>query len=71
VCFDFEVDFANGGSLQGQGFRLDIEGEDISETALSAYLVRDMRLLMVSTVRILAKRIIDETHKRPPGNGAG
>jgi len=30
VKFDFEVDFSNGGGLQGQDFRLDIEGEDIS-----------------------------------------
>ena len=28
VKFDFEVDFSNGGGLQGQGFRLDIEGQD-------------------------------------------
>ena len=33
VEFDFEVDFSNGGGLQGQDFRLDIEGEDISEKA--------------------------------------
>ena len=26
VKFDFEVDFSNGGGLQGQDFRLDIEG---------------------------------------------
>jgi len=30
VKFDFEVDFSNGGGLQGQDFRLDIEGEDNS-----------------------------------------
>jgi arylformamidase len=55
VKFDFEVDFSNGGGLQGQDFRLDIEGEDISE---------DMRLLMVEEVRILNKEIIAEHHKR-------
>ena len=26
VRFDFEVEFTNGGGLQGQGFRLDIDG---------------------------------------------
>ena len=31
VKFDFEEDFSNGGGLQGQDFKLDIEGEDISE----------------------------------------
>ena len=45
VKFDFEVDFSNGGGLQGQDFRLDIEGEDISEEELRLYLVEDMRLL--------------------------
>lgn len=65
VCFDFEIEFSNGGGLQGQDFRLDIEGDDISDEALSDYIVRDMRLLMVGVVRILNKRIIEEPHKRP------
>jgi len=63
VKFDFEVDFSNGG-LQGQDFRLDIEGEDISDEELRRYLVEDMRLLMVQQVRILNKEIIAEGHKR-------
>jgi hypothetical protein len=65
VCFDFEIEFSNGGGIQGQGFRLDIEGDDIDDNALAEYIVRDMRLLMVGTVRILNKRIIEEAHKRP------
>jgi arylformamidase len=64
VVFDFEVDFSNGGSLQGQDFRLDIEGDDVEDDELAAYIVRDMRLLMVKEVRILKKRIIREPHKR-------
>ena len=67
VVFDFEIDFSNGGGLQGQGFRLDIEGGDISDTELADYLVSDMRLLMVGAVRIRNKRIIEEAHKRAPG----
>jgi hypothetical protein len=65
VKFDFEVDFSNGGTLQGQDFRLDIEGEDISEEELARYIVEDMRLLMVKEVRIFNKEIISERHKRP------
>jgi hypothetical protein len=65
VKFDFEVDFSNGGGLQGQDFRLDIEGEDISEEELARYIVEDLRLLMVAEVRILNKEIITEGHKRP------
>lgn len=64
VVFDFEIDFSNGGGLQGQQFRLDIDGDDISDAELADYIVDDMRLLMVGAVRILNKRVIEEAHKR-------
>ncbi|MGM0807076.1 MAG: cyclase [Bacillota bacterium] len=64
VQFDFEIDFSNGGGLQGQEFRLDLNGEDISDEELAKYIVEDMRLLMVGEVRILNKKIIEEKHKR-------
>jgi kynurenine formamidase len=64
VQFDFEVDFSNGGGIQGQGFRLDIDSDDIADQALADYIVRDLRLLMVGAVRILNKQIINERHKR-------
>ncbi|MCM3598746.1 cyclase [Metabacillus idriensis] len=64
VQFDFEIEFTNGGGLQGQEFRLDIEGEDISNEDLAKYIVEDMRLLMVGDVRIFNKKIIAEKHKR-------
>jgi arylformamidase len=69
VEFDFEVDFSNGGGIQGQGFRLDIDGDDIEDADLAAYVVRDMRLLMVGEVRILNRRIIREPHKRTRASG--
>ena len=64
VCFDFSIAFSNGGGIQGQDFRLDIDDDDISDDALAAYLIRDLRLLMVGEVRILNKRIVEERHKR-------
>src|SRR5487761_1044947 len=64
VKFDFEIDFANGGGIQGQAFRLDIDGEDIDDRTLGDLIVRDLRLLMVAAVRILKKEIIREPHKR-------
>ncbi|HKZ11278.1 MAG TPA: cyclase family protein [Rhodanobacteraceae bacterium] len=70
ACFDFEVEFSNGGGIQGQGFRLDIDGDDIDDRALADYIVRDLRLLMVGGVRILNKRIVAEPHKRPAKAGA-
>jgi arylformamidase len=69
VCFDLEIEFSNGGGIQGQEFRLDIDGDDIEDNALADYIVRDMRLLMVGNVRILNKRIIEEPHKRPFESG--
>jgi arylformamidase len=64
VVFDFAVEFSNGGGIQGQDFRLDIDGDDIADSALAEYIIKDMRLLMVGAVHILNKRIIEEPHKR-------
>jgi arylformamidase len=64
VKFDFEIDFSNGGGIQGQDFRLDIDGEDIDDQQLADLIVRDLRLLMVGHVRVLNKQVISEPHKR-------
>jgi arylformamidase len=69
VKFDFEIDFTNGGGIQGRDFRLDIAGDDISDKELADTIVKDMRLLMVGSVRILNKEIISEKHKRGPADG--
>ncbi|MCW3467241.1 cyclase family protein [Chitinophaga nivalis] len=66
VKFDFDIRFTNGGGIQGEDFRLDISGDDIADEALAAYIVADMRLLMVGTVKILNKEILTEPHKRTP-----
>jgi kynurenine formamidase len=75
VQFDFEIDFLNGGGIQGQGFRLDIDGDDIADTTLAQYIVKDLRLLMVGRVLIKNKTIIAEPHKRSsapaPGTSQG
>ena len=70
VVFDFEIDFSNGGGIQGQGFRLDIDGEEISDQAVRDAIVRDLGLLMVGAVRIKNKQIIEERHKRARNAGA-
>ena len=64
VRFDFAIEFSNGGGLQGQDFRLDVDGDDIDDAALADYIVRDLRLLMVGRVTILNKAILHERHKR-------
>ncbi|WP_446218374.1 cyclase family protein [Micromonospora sp. IBHARD004] len=61
--FDAEVDFANGGGLRTEGFRLDIPGPEISDDDLGILFVRHLGLLMVADVRITEKTIIKEPHK--------
>jgi hypothetical protein len=56
VLFDFEVEFTNGGGIQGQEFRLDIDGDDISDEELARYIVEDMRLLMVGKYGFLTRK---------------
>ena len=70
VVFDFAVTFANGGGVQGQDFRLDVDGTEITDRELAEYIVADLHLLMVSNVEIRNKRYIKEAHKRKgPGKG--
>jgi kynurenine formamidase len=64
VELDFDITFRNGGGLQGQGFRLDIPGDDISDGDAGALLVRELGLLRVDEVRISARRILAEPHRR-------
>ena len=69
VQFDFAIEFTNGGGIQGQDFRLDVDGDDISDRELADYIIMDMRLLMVGTPKILKKKINTEPHKRILNNG--
>jgi arylformamidase len=68
---DFDIDFSNGGSLHGEGFRIDIPGPAASDGELGAALVRDLGLLMTAEVRISRRRIFPERHKRPVPAGPG
>ncbi|MDN5288750.1 MAG: cyclase [Mucilaginibacter sp.] len=68
VVFDFDISFTNGGGIQGQDFRLDIDGNTITDQELADYIVNDMQLLMVGKVDILNKHYIEEKHKRKPVN---
>jgi len=67
IIFDFQVEFLNGGGLQGRDFRLDVHGAEASDESIARELVADLRLLMVKQVHIRNKRLIAEPHKRPAG----
>ena len=64
VKFDFEIYFTNGGSIKGEDFRLDIDGDDISDKELADYIVADLRILMAGQIKIGKKEILSEKHKR-------
>jgi arylformamidase len=69
---DFEITFSNGGSLRGEGFRIDIADPGLTEPGLGAALIADLGLLMADQVEILRYRIITERHKRPvPADSGG
>jgi arylformamidase len=61
---DFEITFANGGRLAGEGFRIDIDGPDLGDDELGTALIRDLGLLMAAEVRISQRRIFPDRHKR-------
>jgi len=63
VEFDFAITFSNSGGIQGQGFRLDIPGDDVTDAWIADELVRELRLLMVGDVRVSNKRVLEEAHK--------
>lgn len=71
VQFDADVTFGNGGGLSTREFRLDIPGDDIGETALGELFVRHLGLLMVQTVTISNKSLIEEAHKGSRGVESG
>lgn len=72
---DFDISFSNGGSLHGEGFRIDLAGpgpesdDARSDAELGAALIQDLGLLMVGDVQIRRRQIFRERHKRvgPPG----
>jgi kynurenine formamidase len=63
AVFDFVVSFTNGGSLRGEGFRLDLPRPDTSEKEIGALLVAHLGLLMVGEVEVRNLRRVEEPHR--------
>lgn len=68
--FDFTIAFANGGGIQGQGFRLDLPAADIAEGAIAALLVKHLGLALVRSVELTDLRIVVEPHRGSRGVSA-
>ncbi|MCT1476628.1 cyclase family protein [Microbacterium sp. p3-SID336] len=65
--FDFAITFANGGGMQGEGFRLDLPRADMSADEIAALLVRHLGLALVGEVELRDLRIVEEQHRGSRG----
>ena len=65
--FDATVAFSNGGSLQTEGFRIDVTGPDSSEQEVAELFIRSLNLLMVDRVDLHRLRLFPEAHKGTHG----
>src|SRR5215470_6851135 len=63
AVFDFVVTFSNGGSLRGEGFRLDLPRADAPDREIAALLVTHLGLLMVDRVELRNLRRAEEPHR--------
>ncbi len=62
---DFEITFANGGSLRGREFRIDIAHPGMTEEELAEALVRDLGVLTAQSVDIHSRQVMRARHLRP------
>jgi len=67
AAFDFVVTFTNGGSLRGEGFRLDLPRADLPEQEIGALLVAHLGLLMVGSVTLTNLQKVEEPHRGSRG----
>ena len=65
--FNAEVEFANGGRLTAEGFRLDLPGPDISEDQIGQLFVQHLGLALVAAVELHAVEIVAEPHRGSRG----
>lgn len=65
--FDAVVEFANGGSLSTDGFRLDLPSPDVTEADVARLFVQHLGLALVSEVRLSGLRIVEEQHRGSRG----
>lgn len=65
--FDAAVTFVNGGSLQTNGFRLDLPDAAMSEEEIAELFVRHLGLALVGTVRLSGLSIVEEQHRGSRG----
>ncbi len=65
--FDSVVEFANGGSLRAEGFRLDLPSAVVAERDVARLFVQHLGLALVGSVTITGLRIVEEQHRGSRG----
>jgi kynurenine formamidase len=67
---DFDIRFANGGGLTGEGFRLDVPSPDVSRREVELLLVAHLGLTLVGSVTLTSLEIVEEPHRGSRGVAA-
>jgi len=65
--FDARVEFANGGGLTAEGFRLDVPSSEVDEAEVARLFVRHLGLALVGSVTLDGLTIVEETHRGSRG----
>ena len=65
--FDATVEFANGGNLSAQGFRLDLPSADVAEKDVARLFVQHLGLALVGSASITGLTIVEEPHRGSRG----
>ncbi|WP_394769314.1 cyclase family protein [Lacisediminihabitans sp.] len=65
--FDARVEFANGGGLGAEGFRIDLPSPDVTEADVARLFVGHLGLALVSTVSVSNLVIAQEQHRGTRG----
>ena len=65
--FDARIEFANGGGLTAESFRLDVPSADVTEAEVARLLVQHLGLALVGSVRLAGLRIVEEQHRGSRG----
>ncbi len=65
--FGFDIAFANGGGMHGDGFRLDLPSADLDADAIALLLVRHLGLALVESATLRDLEIVAEPHRGSRG----
>lgn len=65
--FDARIEFANGGGLTAEAFRLDLPSPDLDEAAIGRLLVQHLGLALVGSVTLTNLSIVEEAHRGSRG----